>query len=312
MDGGRPGTPGSPATVPLASSHDDVVHTAVATEVVLLPDDAVQIRGAFGSKTVRRSGRALASVLDVLRTPTRRRDAARILGDALDAPGEAFLLLLERNGLMACGNVHAEPVRALQALRSQTADLGPRPGVAEPLAVLGSGRIADTLVDILRRADVACGPVEVGQLTAGTAAVVCSDRDDPAFFREVNRSLLETAPFVLFVATTPTAIRLGPFVRPGATACLECHHVRNRTTASHLAEFDAHASRRAADDTCPISPFLTTWAAHQAAIWLMSALHGAGQPSSPAEIWETSPLSGRTEVATVLRVPSCAACGALA
>ncbi|WP_415015204.1 TOMM precursor leader peptide-binding protein [Brevundimonas sp.] len=284
---------------------------AKSTEIIFVGPDAIQVRGPFSAKTFRRHGQAIAGLLRGSENGRRRSDIqsklTRIVGEAASPALEA----LEQEGFLAdCEQTQGDPIRSLNRLHNSVLNLGGDSNLDGPVELTGGGQLAEAVERVFSGLDIECRTVPPGELfSTGALAVVCSDQNDPSHFRKANSDLIAatSASAFIFVGITASSIQMGPFVRPGATACYECYHQRMRSSALHLKEFDARADQPAWLPHKP-SPFLASWAAHQVACLVLSALQGTGHPSHPAELWETNPLTGRTARATILRLPDCPAC----
>ncbi|KQW45081.1 hypothetical protein ASC77_20080 [Nocardioides sp. Root1257] len=156
--------------------------------------------------------------------------------------------------------------RALRDLRA-AGMLGPAvaPLPTAAVAVVGDARPTGEVVRLLRAADVSPAPLEEADL-----AVVVSSGEPP---RDLVDDRVRAGQAHLVVGAGPRGFRVGPFIEPGATACLRC-------VDAHLAERDPRrgvvveqlAGRAAAPDDALLEALALTWAVRDVLRYLTGAV----------------------------------------
>ena len=217
-----------------------------------------------------------------------------------------------------------EPAVSSNERLIETLDLRSRSLPATAVSARNSRSLLDCMVGIVGVgviAEQACGQLDdIGCRFGCNAeilangdydlALVCSDRLDHDFFRNVNRQAVASHLATLFVALDGARIIVGPFIDPPATACFECFHTRLRGNARHLAELDGRVGGQ--DNILlrlPPSRLLARWSASVAVAKLAAHAAGVRFDHPAGEVLDIDGVTRRTETRRLLKLPRCGVCG---
>lgn len=196
------------------------------------------------------------------------------------------------------------------------------------VAVLGAGPLAAAVREVLARTGLRCtgvppgdgspGPVPApegppfGALETAALAVVAPDPEEPEALERWNAHALRRRVPWFPVRVDGLTVRLGPFVRPGETACHAC--AERRIAANLPGAENRRAARRALGDDGSVPPApgglrpaVARLAAELCALEAVGFFGGEGSPPW-GRIVEHSLSARRVSVHRVLPLPLCPAC----
>ncbi len=169
-----------------------------------------------------------------------------------------------------------------------------------PVSVRGFGHVAAALTRTL--ADF--GFDVAAPAASADGVIACCDTPDMGWLREMNmEAFAQKRPF-LPVWLDRAAVNWGPFVVPGATACLECLWHR-RQAAQRLSEPPPVWNVRAMS----VSPALAELAAVLAGGEVLRWGLAAHVEFDPGMSWRFDMLSLDLNGAVVMKLPRCPVCG---
>jgi thiazole/oxazole-forming peptide maturase SagC family component len=199
--------------------------------------------------------------------------------------------------------------RSMPAVATNSRDS--RSLIDRTVEIMGTGIIAGMVREQL--SEIGCRPDSDPEMQANgdfDVALVCADRVDHEFFRQVNRRMVAKQTAALFVALDGSRIIVGPFIDPPATACFECFHTRLRANARHLSELDA---RVCGEENVVVkssaSRLLARWSASVAVAKLAAHAAGVRFDHPAGEMLEIDGVTGRTETRRLIKLPRCGVCG---
>ena len=259
------------------------IHPAV--EIVRLDETKWQIIGASQRHTISAPAGFMEAVVHACSGRSTRQDITHSLGRDYDPDKVAeFLAFLIKKNYLLAGKTALSDESLIQILDLQSRSLSAianngRDSRSLPdctVGIIGTGMIAEKVCEQLD--EIGCRFGSSPDALANSVcdiALVCSDRVDHDFFRNVNRETVATQLATLFVALDGSRIILGPFTDPPATACFECFHTRLRSNTRHLSELDARVGgEENAIIKLPASRLLARWSASIAVAKL--AAHATG------------------------------------
>lgn len=299
-------------TLPAYPAVDPVVH------IVELDDGRMQLRTPGERLTIGREApiaRALLQACDGTRS-------ARTVLDLLEGMGHdphrarALLQLLTVRRMLMDGapagpgdRIVATARHLARCVRDERLDSRPVRHL-HAMRILGSGAVAEECRELLSALGIAtAGDASAGQKDA--LLLVCRDCEDHGTFRDYNRTAVAARTPILFACVTEFAVRIGPFVVPGDTACYECFYHRLRANVDFRDEFDA-CTAQAARANGPVPPRARVHERIAAAIACAQSINylaGALQHCAFDAVIELNPVTIDLAIGRVLKLPRCEVCG---
>lgn len=132
--------------------------------------------------------------------------------------------------------------------------------------------------------------------------IFCQDKPDRAALRAANVLAVARKSTFFPIMLDRHIITLGPFIIPGATACMEClHHRETMNRASPDGEIGKYL-------TPAPSPFTARLAAMLGVQTFARFLFGTVQDMHQATLTRHSVLTGKTATSVILKLPRCPVC----
>ncbi|HEY3340105.1 MAG TPA: hypothetical protein VGK18_16520 [Propionicimonas sp.] len=183
----------------------------------------------------------------------------------------------------------------------------PEPVRAAPLAVVGTGALADAVLDALTHATgtvIRVAPAALagdGSATAGPVpelVILAGEFAEPD--RMLTDALFRSGRAHLVVRLEPDRAVVGPLVLPGRSPCVRCHDL-NRC---RLDEAWPHLLAQLCRESVTAEPTLLAWAASTAAVQVRAWLAG-GTPESTGSTLELGLADFRLHTRTWPAHPRC-------
>lgn len=136
-----------------------------------------------------------------------------------------------------------------------------------------------------------------------------ADCDDYLFLKEENKKAVENNQLTLFFRWSNGQFKIGPFVTPGETACLEC--VTQREIASNLFPDEKNAYINSDSKKFPKyegGSVLVDLASSLITRQILLILRGDYNILGHSSILTVDPLSLKLKHSPVLRLPKCKVC----
>jgi bacteriocin biosynthesis cyclodehydratase domain-containing protein len=146
-----------------------------------------------------------------------------------------------------------------------------------------------------------------------TCILIALDRPEPSLMRSVNEMSQDLGISLFSCQLNGTEGIVGPFIVPGQTACLMCHHLRVTRNLDFYQEYrswedwiSTNGKRRA--QTGALIPF-TEMVAGMAALELFKHASGFHEPETYGRYITINALTLEIIIHQVLKLPRCPACG---
>ena len=143
--------------------------------------------------------------------------------------------------------------------------------------------------------------------------LIALERPEPALMKWVNKLSLDLGISLLSCQLNGTEGIVGPFIVPGQTACLMCHHLRVTRNLDFYKEYrsweewvSSNGKRRA--ETGALVPF-TEMVAGMAALELFEHASGFHEPETYGRFITINALTLEIITHQVLKLPRCPSCG---
>jgi len=174
------------------------------------------------------------------------------------------------------------------------------------ICALGKGKLANVSRKALSQAGI-----EITDKNDCTALmVVFCDQEDHNFMREANIKAIKNEQPVLFFYWGQNEFKIGPFVLPHKTACLECTFKRELASTNNPEEIlSFRTSNPTSFPSFEGGPVLDDLAGALITRQIMSILKGNYDLASPGSIITFNPVSLDTRYSPVVRLPRCKTCG---
>ena len=168
------------------------------------------------------------------------------------------------------------------------------------VTIIGNGSVASESYLALQDAGLEVQlPGRAGE-AAAALALICSDDGDPAVLKKANAAALEAEQPFRFAVVEAHAVRVGPLVVPGLSACHECLVSTGKTR------------QRRVNRQSPYRAVAARIAGSFAAVQLHNFANPGGKQLVAGEVITYDLRSNALSTAVVARHPECPACGGAA
>ena len=173
------------------------------------------------------------------------------------------------------------------------------------VSFLGDGKLADIVKNSLKKADI----LSVDEEDKSSLLLVISDQDDHKLLKKGNIKAIENNQPVLFFRWAQRGFKIGPFVVPGQTACLECAYHREVASSLYPDELEAyHNCDIASLPKYEGGPVLDELASALITRHVLTILGGKYDLSSPSSIITANPVTLAIKESHILQLPRCGTC----
>jgi len=137
--------------------------------------------------------------------------------------------------------------------------------------------------------------------------VLCDDGFDPERHRAVNRLCLQRGIRWTSCRNLGYRVEVGPLVVPHETACFNCFEMRKASNAESYGAFLA-VRERLTERGAGLGALNITLGYEVLALEVVKSLSGFSPPSTYASVWSFDPVTLRSQLHPVLKVPRCPVC----
>lgn len=173
------------------------------------------------------------------------------------------------------------------------------------VSYLGEGKLADIVRNSLSKAAV---PIVEGE-DKSSLLIVISDQEDHKLLKTANIEAIKNNQPILFFRWVQRGFKIGPFVVPGQTACLECAYHRELASSLYPEELEAYQN-------CDVEslpkyeggPVLDELAGALITRQVLTILSGKYDLSNPSAIITANPVTLAIKESHILQLPRCGTC----
>jgi bacteriocin biosynthesis cyclodehydratase domain-containing protein len=179
---------------------------------------------------------------------------------------------------------------------------GGQTGEIGPVGVVGTGTLAELMLEELERLGLAAYAVD--HVDSELALVVlCQSQENMTQLRAINRQSVQLEVPFFPIVTDRHIVSLGPVIIPGATACIECAYHRQRMNAAEKMLPVGQVSQL--HTSFLVARLGATLGTIEVARFLMGAIYDL----DIATCVRHSALTGKQSHAVILKLPRCPVCG---
>jgi bacteriocin biosynthesis cyclodehydratase domain-containing protein len=174
------------------------------------------------------------------------------------------------------------------------------------ITLLGEGRLFTLLQQKLKEANINLVP----NTDKEALLVAVSDQENYAFSKEANRTAIDNKQPILFVQWAQSLFKIGPFVIPHETACLDCAYEREHATSLFPDELLAYRKTDISQSsTYEGGPVLDDLISALVTRQILAIFNGNVDLSAPSIILTVDPVKLSTKHSFILHLPRCGTCG---
>ncbi|WP_281990193.1 TOMM precursor leader peptide-binding protein [Aquimarina aggregata] len=180
------------------------------------------------------------------------------------------------------------------------------------VTIMGEGKLASVSKTSLLQAEIKIiddqDKFSISEDKLPLMIVIC-DQEDHDFLQKMNAKAIQNKQPILFFRWFHRSFKLGPFVVPGETACLNCAH--QRELASSLFPNELLAYRSSGRDDLPVyngGPVLDQMAGALLTRQVLTILSGNYDLSEPSTMITVDPVLLNIKHSPILRIPRCRVC----
>lgn len=215
--------------------------------------------------------------------------------------------LLFSRGLLVDPDIHNQS----QILRLIN-QYGVTGGIIQPqyipknITLLGEGKLSTLLQQKLEEANISLVP----NTEKKALLIAISDQENYAFLKEANRTAINNKQPILFVQWAQSSFKIGPFVIPHETACLDCAYEREYATSLFPDELLAYRESDPSESfTYEGGPVLDDLISALVTRHVLTILNGNIDLSEPSSILTVDPVKLSIKNSFILHLPRCGTCG---
>ncbi len=182
------------------------------------------------------------------------------------------------------------------------------------VSIIGDGKLSDLVEEALVNAGIEIVGNDDFKKTSSKPPLLLAicDTDDHTFLKKINGIGIQNNQPILFFRWVQSGFKLGPFVVPGETACLDC--VNQREIASSLFPDELKAYKSSNLSNLPNyegGPVLDDLAKALITRHVITILNGNYDLSEPATIITINPVHLDIKHSPVIRLARCQTCSDL-
>ena len=178
--------------------------------------------------------------------------------------------------------------------------------VPKNITLLGEGKIYSLVRKKLEDANLNL----VSNTDKDALLIAISDQENYNFLKEANRIAITNKQPVLFVQWAQSLFKVGPYVIPHETACLDCAYEREHATSLFPDELLAYRkSDLSQSSTYEGGPVLDDLISALVIRQILVILNGNIDLSAPSSILTIDPVKLSINHSFILHLPRCSTCG---